>query len=99
MRRSQSRDRNAPRRAAGRHGRVPGEPALSAPPPTLRHPAMIAAATIAAACILFSVTFRIIDGDFWQHLAVGRALWATHAIPRTQVWTWPTWGTPDVLPS
>src|SRR5262249_44704272 len=37
--------------------------------------------------------------DFWQHLAVGRSLWASHAIPHTQVWTWPTWGTPDVLPS
>jgi hypothetical protein len=30
---------------------------------------------------------------------VGKTIWATHAIPSTQVWTWPTHGAPDVLPS
>jgi hypothetical protein len=60
---------------------------------------MLAAILIAAGCVLFSVTFRIIDTDFWQHLAVGRAIWTTHSIPHTQVWSWPTYGTPEVLPS
>src|SRR5688572_1838005 len=98
MRRKQSRDKSALRRAGVRPGRAPREPAAPAPPLRLQHPAMIAALLIAAACVLFSVTFRIIDTDFWQHLAVGRALWTTHTIPHTQVWSWPTYGAPDVLP-
>ncbi len=36
------------------------------------------------------------DTDFWQHLAVGRAIWTTHAVPTTQLWSWPTYGAPDV---
>src|SRR5262249_33119253 len=44
-------------------------------------------------------TFQIIDTDFWQHLAVGRALWSTHQIPHTEVWSWPGWGEPAVLRS
>jgi len=54
---------------------------------------------VAALCVLASVTFAFHDPDLWQHLAVGRTLWQTHAIPHTQVWTWPTFGSPDVLPS
>jgi hypothetical protein len=30
---------------------------------------------------------------------VGKVIWQTYAIPHTQVWTWPTHGAPDVLPS
>lgn len=100
MRRMHSRDRSATRREAPRRDR--GLTAAGAPPaaplPT-GHPAAVGALVIAAACVLVSVTFQIIDTDFWQHLAVGRALWTTHAIPHTQVWTWPGWGMPDVLPS
>jgi Flp pilus assembly protein TadD len=68
-------------------------------PLSLAHPATIAALAIAAGCVVFSVTYRIFDADFWQHLAVGRALWTTRAIPHQQVWSWPTWGTPLVLSS
>jgi len=59
-----------------------------------------AVAVVAAAlCILATVTYAIHDPDIWQHLAVGRTIWQTHVIPHTQVWTWPTHGSPDVLPS
>ena len=70
-------------------------PADPAPLP-LNHPALIAAALVAAACIVVSVSFRIYDTDIWQHLAVGRAIWSLHHVPTTQLWTWPTWGAPDV---
>ncbi len=39
------------------------------------------------------------DPDVWQHLRVGQAIWQSHSIPRTQVWCWPTYGVPQVLPS
>jgi len=45
------------------------------------------------------VTTPIDDPDLWQHLLVGKVIWQTHAIPHTQLWTWPTHGAPDVLPS
>lgn len=97
-----SRDRSAPRPGTPRRSRS-GPPTVgSTPGPSplpLGHPAALAALVIAAGCVLFSVTFRIIDTDFWQHLAVGRALWETRTIPHTQVWTWANFGAPDVLPS
>jgi tetratricopeptide (TPR) repeat protein len=85
--------RTPPRRSVVSH--------TTAPPPSLplRHPALLAAAAVAALCLLASVTFRIADPDLWQHLAVGKALWTTHALPRTNVWTWPTYGEAQVLPS
>jgi tetratricopeptide (TPR) repeat protein len=45
------------------------------------------------------VTFVLYEKDFWQHLAVGRAIWSLHAVPHTQIWTWPTYGAPDMTPS
>lgn len=51
---------------------------------------------MAAACVLLSVTFQIFDTDFWQHLLVGKAIWSLHHVPTTQLWSWPTYGTPDV---
>jgi hypothetical protein len=102
MRRTHPRSKSAPHRGAPRHDR---DPAANAPaagavaPLSLAHPATIAALAIAAGCVVFSVTFHIIDTDFWQHLAAGRALWTTRAIPHQQVWSWPTWGAPVVLPS
>jgi len=58
-----------------------------------------AALLLAAAAIVWSVTFHLPDTDTWQHLTVGRAIWTTHAIPTREVWTWPTYGAPDVNPS
>src|SRR5215813_7413653 len=79
---------------------MPTEPArspLSTPPPT--HPLVLAVAAVAAVCLVVSVSFRIDDPDLWQHLTVGRAIWELHAVPQRQVWCWPTYGEPQVLPS
>jgi hypothetical protein len=57
------------------------------------------AVAVAALCALAAVTYAIHDPDIWQHLVVGKTIWKTHAIPTTQIWTWPTFGSPDVLPS
>lgn len=54
---------------------------------------------VAALVVLACVTYRVYDPDLWQHLTVGREIWRTHAIPHIQLWTWPTHGAPDVLPS
>lgn len=57
------------------------------------------ALAVAALCVLAAVTFRIYDPDLWQHLVVGRVIWSTHQVPRTELWSWPTYGAPDVPPS
>ncbi len=64
-----------------------------------RHPAWIAAALFAALCIAAIVTYPLHEPDFWQHLLVGRAIWTRHAVPRTMIWTWPTYGAPAITPS
>lgn len=61
--------------------------------------AYLTAVVVAALCALAAVTYAIYDTDVWQHLLVGKVIWQTHAIPHTQLWTWPTHGAPDVLPS
>jgi hypothetical protein len=61
--------------------------------------ARTATLVVAALCALAACTYAIHDPDLWQHLVVGKTIWRTHAIPTTQVWTWPTHGMPDVLPS
>ena len=78
---------------------MPQPAPVSAPPLPLGHPALLGAAVVAAACVAFTVTFRLTDSDLWQHLLVGRVIWQTHAIPMRQIWCWPTWGEPQVLPS
>jgi tetratricopeptide (TPR) repeat protein len=65
----------------------------------LDHPLMIAAIALATLAVLASVTFKIVDPDVWQHLAVGRAIWQLHHVPTTNLWAWPVYGTPDVCPS
>jgi len=54
---------------------------------------------VAATLVLLAVTYRIDDPDLWQHLTVGRAIWAAHAVPATNVWTWPGYGQPYLVPS
>ena len=70
-------------------------PQSGAAPLPLRHPALLAAALVAAACVLVSVSDRIYDTDLWHHLLVGRVIWETHAIPTRQLWSWPTYGAVD----
>src|SRR5262249_9421160 len=69
------------------------------PVPAMPRGLLVAAAAVAAACALAANTSRIYDPDVWQHVGVGQVIWQTHAIPHTQLWTWPTHGSPDVLPS
>jgi Flp pilus assembly protein TadD len=57
---------------------------------------MLIAVLAVAVIALFAVTFEIFDTDFWQHLLVGRYIWETHSAPKLQLWTWPTYGAPDV---
>ena len=94
---SQSRSAPGPRPPRAGLARTNGRPplALSAAP-DLRHPAFLAAALVAAAGIVVSVSFALFETDMWQHLAVGRAIWTLHEFPTRQLWTWPTYGTPDV---
>ena len=82
-------------RPAPRPRRTAPEPEPAAPPGP-SHPAWIVALLLTMACVALSVTFVIYEKDFWQHLAVGRAIWQEHRVPTTQIWTWPTYGTPDV---
>lgn len=64
-----------------------------------RHPAYLAAALVATACILVSVSFTLYDADAWQNLTFGRAIWTLGAIPSTQIFAWPNYGAPIVNPS
>lgn len=60
---------------------------------------MILGALAAFTLVAVVVTFPINDPDLWQHLTVGRAIWRMHAIPQTHLWSWPTYGIREVLPS
>jgi len=85
--------RSAPRSAP------PRSPAPRVAPLPLRHPAWLLAGTIAAIAVAVSVSFVLYEKDFWQHLAVGRAIARLHAVPNTQIWTWPTYGETSLTPS
>lgn len=74
-------------------------PVEAGPPIPLRHPAMLVACLLVALTLLLCVTYRLIEPDFWQHLLVGRAIWQGHAVPATNLWTWPAYGQPAVTPS
>lgn len=88
------RDAEAP---APRRGREDAGAAV--PTPSADGAPWAFAALVTAMCVLTGVTFVIADPDQFQHLLVGRVIWATHAVPTTQIWTWPTYGTPDLTPS
>lgn len=92
--------RSSPARPA-RPARVAAAPPVvpTSKPLALTHPAAWLAIAAAAAAIVISVSYVLFEKDMWQHIAVGRALWSLHAVPTTQIWIWPTWGTPDVTPS
>jgi len=59
---------------------------------------LLSLAAVAATALLL-VTYALFEPDFWQHLLVGKVIWQTHAVPGQQIWTWPTYGTPDITPS
>jgi hypothetical protein len=88
----------------GRRGSGPGPEAGAAPAPSaaglsVRHPALWLGALVAAACVVISVGFPLWETDFWQHLLVGKVIWSLGTIPTTQLWSWPTYGAPEVNPS
>lgn len=85
-RRSAPRARPAPRRGAG-------------PPPPLAPWARGLLAALAAVLAVLLVSYAIYDPDLWQHLRVGRALWEGLGFPAVNLWTWPTLGAPDLVPS
>jgi hypothetical protein len=60
------------------------------------HPAMLAATGVALAAVLASVTFILFETDFWQHLLVGKVIWQMGRVPTTQLWSWPSYGDPEV---
>jgi len=68
-------------------------------PPPLPTPARVAAALAVAAALVALVSFPISDPDLWQHLRTGRAIWESHALEPRNVWTWPLFGEPYVIPS
>lgn len=94
MSRKQRPTRSRP--AAGRAPRAPAPPLAAPAPLPPRSPAAIVAAAVAAACVVLSVSFLIMEPDFWQHLAVGKAIWTLRRVPTMQIWTWPSFGAPDV---
>jgi tetratricopeptide (TPR) repeat protein len=70
---------------------VRGGPALSP-----SHPAWLAATAVTFAAVAISVTYRLFETDFWQHLLVGKVIWQLGRVPTTQLWSWPSYGDPEV---
>ena len=60
---------------------------------------MLAVAGLVAACVAVAVTFRVSTSDVWQHVLVGKAIWQLGRVPQEHLWTWPLYGTREVLPS
>jgi len=71
---------------------IPGGAAPASPPSA----AAIAAIVVLLGCVTWTMTVPIYDADVWQHLLVGKVIWRLHRVPTTQLWTWPTYGAPDV---
>lgn len=79
-------------------GRAKPAPAAAQPlaPLPLRHPAALLVLLVAVAVLVVTLTFDVYDADQWQHLTVGRYIWEQHRLPTSQLWTWPTYGDPEV---
>lgn len=74
----------------------PAGPGVAAP---TKRSTDLALAVVAGLVVVLSVTYKIFETDFWQHLAVGRVIWTTHSVPTTQIWSWPTYGVVDTTSS
>lgn len=79
----------------------PRKPLSPAPAPAAPAPAALVAfvALLAAVLAGLGVSFKMDDPDIWQHLAVGRVIWEQHRVPTENLWTWPSYGEPYLLPS
>ena len=60
---------------------------------------MLIAALACVTSVVLSVSYQISDTDLWQLLVVGKAIWARHAVPATDEWTWVGYGDPQVTSS
>lgn len=90
---------SAARDARPRRSQRPAGRVAPAPLPRMTPGALAFAAFVAAVVIALSVTVRLDDKDFFQHLRVGRMMWETHSLPKTDLWTWPGHGSPYLVPS
>jgi len=79
--------------------RAPASASPAPPASPLAGPLSVLVVLAAAGAIVLAVSFRFFDYDLWEHLVVGKYLWTVHRIPTTQLWTWPTWGEPALVPS
>lgn len=80
--------------------RKPSRSAAPTPAPTPVPAALaVPVALLAAVLIALGVSFRMDDPDIWQHLTVGKAIWQLHRVPHENLWTWPSYGEPYLLPS
>jgi len=69
------------------------------PSGSLSRPGFLLVALVAAIAACVSVSHRISDPDVFQHLTVGKALWSGERVLGRHLWSWPTYGTPEVTPS
>ncbi|HEY6867001.1 MAG TPA: hypothetical protein VI792_07080, partial [Candidatus Eisenbacteria bacterium] len=69
-----------------------------APPaaPAWGGPAARALLVLAALCVAAAATFRTYEPDLWQHLLVGKVMWQSGRVPLENLWTWPSYGAPDL---
>ena len=89
-------------RTAARAGRklAGGAPrSTSLPPIPLQSREFALVGLVAAAIVVLAVTNLLTTPDFWQHLLVGKAICQLGRIPQEHLWTWPSYGQREVLPS
>jgi hypothetical protein len=71
----------------------------SLPPISLQGRPFALVGLVASAIVVLAVTNLLTTPDFWQHLVVGKAIWQLGRIPQEHLWTWPSFGQREVLPS
>jgi hypothetical protein len=60
---------------------------------------MVLAALACAASLVLSASYRLYDTDLWTLLVTGKAIWQQQGIPRTDQWSWPNFGAPQIMSS
>src|SRR4051812_19033361 len=92
--------RTAPGRRVPRPAREKMRRSGTVPPlDPVPFPLLLGLALVVGVLGALGVTFLLTTPDFWQHLLVGKAIWALGKIPQEHLWTWPSYGQREVLPS
>lgn len=95
--------RNVPGGRAARPAREKvrrgGSPRAAQPLPAVSAPLLAGLGLVLAVLAGLGVTFLLTTPDFWQHLLVGKAIFALGRVPQEHLWTWPSYGQREVLPS